>query len=299
MKESIRAYAESLGFAVFGIADPARFNTLPENAHPCSIQPACKAVIVVGMPLPRGGFRGIEEGTLWSYNGRRVPYRLLLDIARFIEQSTGYEAVAYEATPAKAMPRSRPVSQSHVAPNVMLNFDWAAVAAGLGEIGLCGQLLTPAYGPRVSLGIVLTDAPLEADPVYTGTICDRAHCRSCADACPMHAIHPDETITVDVAGRETVLARVNYSLCATCPNGAMPDVNFKSGQEEMMPGYTGNQEKLTETSTALTRKDVPNILSAVCTRSCIAHLEDNNLLTIRFHNKFRESEPWTLRNWER
>ena len=299
MKAKIKEYARSLGFALMGVADPARFDSLPASARPQSIMPECKSVIVVISPLPRGGFRGIEEGTLWNYSGRRVDFKQLNSLARFIEQESGYEALPYEATPAASAPRSKPVAPGRPIHNVILNPDWTAVAAGLGEIGFCGYLLTPEYGPRNAIGIILTELELEADPIFEGSLCDHENCRACADICPMHAINPDKTITVDIAGRKTVLASINYSLCATCPNGAMPDVNFKIGQEEMMPGYTGNQENLTETSTALTRKGVPNILSAVCTRTCIAHLEDSDRLTIKFHNKFRTEEPWTLENWER
>lgn len=299
MKKIIADRGTALGFPRMGVADPAAFDCLPASAHPRSIFPECASVIVVAQPIPRGNFRGIEEGTLWNYNGRRVPFRLLSDLSRFIEQETGYEAVVYEATPAASAPRSRPVAPGRPIHNVMLNMDWAAVAAGLGEIGLCGQLLTPEYGPRNALGIILTDLPLEPDPLFTGRICDREKCRACADICPMHAIDTTKTITIDVAGRPTVLASINYSLCSTCPNGAMPDVNFKIGQEEMMPGFTGNQEKLAETSTALTRRDVPNILSAVCTRTCIARLEEEGKLTLKYRNKFRTEEPWTLLNWER
>lgn len=261
--------------------------------------PECRSVIVVVDPLPRGGFRGIEEGTLWTYNGRRISFKLLNEIARYIEQNTGYEALAYEATPAISAPRSKPVSNGKVVHSVELNLDWTAVAAGLGEIGICGYLLTPQYGPRNALGIILTELPLPADDVYSGRICDGENCRACADVCPMRAIDISKAITVSVAGRKTKLAKINFSLCATCPNGAMKDVNFKIGQEEMMPGFTGNQENLTETSTALTRKSVPNILSAVCMRTCIAHLEDSGKLDITFKNKFRNEEPWTLQNWER
>jgi hypothetical protein len=50
------------------------------------------------------------------------------------------------------------------------------VAAGLGQLGLNGQLLTPQAGSRCRLGVIYTDAPLEFDsPVDYGLegICDR------------------------------------------------------------------------------------------------------------------------------
>ena len=63
------------------------------------------------------------------------------------------------------------------------------VAAGLGQLGLNGQLLTPQAGSRCRLGVIYTDAPLEFDaPVDYGLegICDR--CQACVRRCPVGAI---------------------------------------------------------------------------------------------------------------
>lgn len=60
----------------------------------------------------------------------------------------------------------------------------AAHLAGLGWIGKSCLLLTDAFGPRVRLATVLTDAPLE-----TGSPLDKrcAQCQVCADTCPVSA----------------------------------------------------------------------------------------------------------------
>lgn len=60
----------------------------------------------------------------------------------------------------------------------------AAHLAGLGWIGKNSLLLTRAFGPRVRLVTVLTDAPLEA-----GSSLDRrcGRCTDCVDACPVDA----------------------------------------------------------------------------------------------------------------
>lgn len=65
----------------------------------------------------------------------------------------------------------------------------AAAAAGLGGIGLHGLLVTKEWGPRVRLGAITTDAPLEKSiikPFHIEKYCKT--CEKCAKACPAKAI---------------------------------------------------------------------------------------------------------------
>jgi ferredoxin len=64
-----------------------------------------------------------------------------------------------------------------------------AVEAGLGQMGMNGQLLTPWAGSRCRLSAITTDAPLVRDhPRDFGVpaLCDR--CRACVRRCPSGAI---------------------------------------------------------------------------------------------------------------
>ena len=68
-----------------------------------------------------------------------------------------------------------------------------AVAAGLGELGRHGMLITPEYGPRVRLVKVFTELELKPDkPKAFGAweFCKR--CKRCADSCPSQAIPTGE-----------------------------------------------------------------------------------------------------------
>jgi epoxyqueuosine reductase len=64
-----------------------------------------------------------------------------------------------------------------------------AVQAGLGQLGLNGQLLTPEAGSRCRMMLITTDAPLDLDaPRDYGIedICDS--CQICVSRCPVGAI---------------------------------------------------------------------------------------------------------------
>jgi epoxyqueuosine reductase QueG len=62
----------------------------------------------------------------------------------------------------------------------------AATRAGLGWIGKCALLVTPAYGAAVRLTVTLTDAPLAVAQPITASRC--GSCTACMDACPGHAV---------------------------------------------------------------------------------------------------------------
>jgi epoxyqueuosine reductase QueG len=297
-KNKLWEKAKSLGLEMLGIAPVERFKSLDGSGRPDSILPEARSVIVVGMSVPRGRYLGTEIGTLWLNADQRIGSRLLLSLSRFIEKD-GWEAVPVLTHQAKHYPKTKPVVPGRPVPNVIPPYAYAAVAAGLGEIGYCGLFLTPAFGPRQSLGMIITDAEIEADPIFEGTICDHEQCKICAASCPSGAISQVKTVTVDICGKKMTLADINYELCRLCQNGAAPDFIYQKGSEELMPAMMGNQPQLADVSSVLSRKSVPNIQMALCNRSCINHLEENKRLDRQHHNTFRTEEPWKIQIGER
>lgn len=62
----------------------------------------------------------------------------------------------------------------------------AATSSGLGWIGRNALLISPDYGPRLSLATVLTDAPVRTDAPIEFSMC--GDCNLCLEFCPSEAI---------------------------------------------------------------------------------------------------------------
>ncbi len=267
-KDKIKSFAGEHGLDLMGVAGIERFEGLEPRFHPASIFPEAQSVIMIGREIPRGYIRGVEEGTHWFPPGDTLDPRYAYDLARFIEDD-GWEGIPIHPVDPARWPDGIAVAQDRPAPNVSPPFKYACVAAGLGEIGHCGILLTPEFGPRQQVGMLITDLKLEPDPFFNGRICDREECMECVRACPFGAISSESKVGFTIRGREMRYADIKFNICRRCPNGATRSRSEPSGGE-------------------------PNRLSASCIRACIAHLESEAKLKKRYHEPFRKREPWSL-----
>ena len=192
--QMIKDKARELGIDCIAIGNIERFKDSPKLMSPITYFPNAKSVIAVAMRIPRGTYRGIEEGTHWhnytfySYNKLNSLFRprLSYELCCFIEDH-GYEAVAhYPAVPEGNGTMKEPVREG-IPPDVICSVRIIAAGCGLGEIGFSKVFLTKEFGPRVRLGLIFTDCELEPDPIMnTGDIC--LHCGACTRACPGNAI---------------------------------------------------------------------------------------------------------------
>ena len=85
-------------------------------------------------------------------------------------------------------------AKAHIVGKYDVRCPQVARAAGLGEIGRMGLLMTPDLGPRVRIAVVTTNAPLEPshdmpDP-SVARFCQT--CKKCAVNCPAQAISHDD-----------------------------------------------------------------------------------------------------------
>jgi len=100
----------------------------------------------------------------------------------------------------------------------------AAVEAGLGTLGLNHQLITPEYGPRVILGIVMTSADIEPDEKMEKALCLGPECGRCLKACPADAVqHWDR----DWKSCDTFRSPFGFEFVADYLTGVMTETDQK------------------------------------------------------------------------
>ncbi len=207
--ETLKKFAmEQAGVDKVGIANIERFKDAPPDMSPFEIMPRARSAICFIKRIPRGCYRGIDEGThfpsytVFGYAGlnrelAKAGYR----ISCFLEDH-GYEGVqvAAGATTREVGPRSPSPGQGRPKGDVTLQFRIAATLAGVGEIGWSKVFMTKEFGPRQRIGIVLTDAELAPDPIRTGELCDR--CKRCVSECPGGAIARERVVSIEADGHK-------------------------------------------------------------------------------------------------
>ncbi|MDR1246364.1 MAG: hypothetical protein LBK57_04975 [Clostridiales Family XIII bacterium] len=217
LKNRIKSLSKSLGIDMIGFAGTNRFCNAPDGRHPRDVLPGCKTVIVFGIRLLDGvtqaNFRAFEDGRndlksiYATYGYTMVPNfeaaYACYAIARFIENnSSGI------ATPCSTGPMTN---------GFQISIRHAAVAAGLGEFGYLGIVITPEFGPRIRFGAILTTSEIEADPMYAGPrLCKPKQCGICAKVCPTGAVGmpgEKEMRRVEIDGKEYEYSAVNFPKC--------------------------------------------------------------------------------------
>ena len=273
LTQQLRDFASESGADLVGIASMDRFTDWPAETSPVSIFPDARAVVAIGRRITRGTLRGSEEGTNFNtyssfgYHWLDSEFLALtvFECVEFLEDRR-WEATPLFPFPPEASPQGIAVRPDAPAPNVYPDFTHVAIACGLGEIGINGDLLTPQFGPRQRIQLILTDAPLDPDPVFAGEICRQ--CMACADSCPLGAVSTDELDDLTIAGKTMPIARIDYDKCRVCQNGACPNRYHASGK--------------------------PDRLGAVCNRTCVDALEAKGVVSNTFANPFRSRPPWGI-----
>lgn len=206
-----------------GIAAANALRDEPEGRRPTDYLPSARTIVSFGISLGLGAelcnklaHHGSPRYTIFPYlwYGFGLPSWQFLDrtallVTRLLEKE-GYIAVPVMAASTFDIQSSlMEFSNNH-----------AAVAAGLGDLGWPGLVLTQDRGPRVRFGSVITNAPLNTDLVYQGPrLCDVDLCTKqgqghpiCMKICPTNALGKDLEEVI-IGGRSFKTTRVMRFRC--------------------------------------------------------------------------------------
>lgn len=179
MKQQLIEKAQSLGFAQVRVMAPERLSKWEAVARSLNIDlsrravdprdtmPACRSVIQLIYPYRPFELDPPQAVPSAYYVASHASAQAAKRLAAWLAEQ-GYPATGESALPEKAL----------------------AERAGGGRYGRNGIIGAGAWGSRVALRSVLTDAALEPDPVYNGGgfAGECADCSACVAACPTGAL---------------------------------------------------------------------------------------------------------------
>jgi len=215
---SLKEHLTTLGADLVGIGSIERLRGAPENMQPARYLPDATALISIALHVNEAACDIIAQ----SIHSKELPAsyhsyqtftltiinpqldRLAYLGAKFLEER-GYRAYPFPAN----LPHVLKPSAEYPGGPGDVSHKHVAVACGLGRIGWHTLLITPQFGTRQKLVTIVTNAPLEPDPMYGRELCDPGRCGfRCARACPTAAIPATRTrsVRIDIGGAPTEYA---------------------------------------------------------------------------------------------
>jgi len=210
LKRELKDFARDKGTDLFGIAGKECFGRLP-GVKPDELLPGANSVIVLGV---RRNWYVLKHKPSWHhsewYIGSLAERFFIVDrVAAFLEdrgieafpvaghavfsprgtaleKAIGKLSITEEGEIVGAEAFTRAYFESHKC----LSYIRLGEEAGLGEVGRCSMLITPDFGPRVTLAAVITTAELEPDRKLSEQVCMRDACSKCVEMCQSGAIKP-------------------------------------------------------------------------------------------------------------
>ena len=181
----VKNYGFRLGSDLVGVANIERFANAPLEMSPKGIFPAAKSVVVCAVHHPDGCVEmgGREHPQVVGPYGVQYYMNTHLDhvsyeMARYLED-LGYDAVPIASS---NIWRYRNYKNLNAVFAPDMSHIYAAVTAGLSELGYHGISMSPEFGPRNRFVSIITTAPLDPSPLLPGdSLCDQ--CMQCAKHC--------------------------------------------------------------------------------------------------------------------
>jgi epoxyqueuosine reductase len=183
LKDELKAYARAHGADMISVAAAEAFDAhVPNKQKSTTTALGMKSLVVFGRHMLTGAL-GTYDVPLQGVNSHMCVDeidRISLELCGWLEER-GYLGIP-------SPPEAAFLDLDPTKPMGTLDFKWVAEAAGMGTAGLELNLLTPEYGPRQYMGVVMTDLELPADEPLPRDLCPGLKCGRCAVTCPTEAI---------------------------------------------------------------------------------------------------------------
>lgn len=220
LKARIQRLVKENDIDLIGFSSVERFNSAPPGKRPTDILGEAQTVISLGIGIRRG----VREANIKAYGGLRSAIYIYMiygydvlntllnqsafKIVKLLEEKNFIGVPIPSSPPADYMKLMGVFSNRH-----------AAVACGLGNFGWQSVLLTPQFGPRLRLTSIITNAEIEADPLFTETLCRGEKCRICSKLCPVKAIPKDDEVELEIRGTPYRYAKIDKWRCRIAEQG--------------------------------------------------------------------------------
>ncbi|MDD4125635.1 MAG: 4Fe-4S binding protein, partial [Eubacteriales bacterium] len=219
LTEAIKKFAYENGADLVGISHMERFNNAPIKMSPQGVMPTAKSVIVCAIHHPDAAMQLGGEVHPQDHGPYRIQYvmnqkldQISFRLGNFIE-SLGYDAVPIASSNIWRYRGYKDLT-ANFAPD--MSHIYAAVSAGLSQVGWSGLSITPEYGSWNRFISIITDAELDETPLYTETkLCDM--CGQCIRHCPTDAYRKECNGTRELVITDEVrykMANKNLWRCA-------------------------------------------------------------------------------------
>lgn len=203
--------AEDKG-GIFAPVVPKLSNKRLVLKKPKDYLPNAKSVIVMGIHYPYACLEQVYRlpnvispgpyGYAQYETLRQLDY-LNLEVSRFLEHSSYHRVSILDLGNSSSKTANGIDAQGN---------RFAAIAAGMGEIGWHGVVITPEYGVTQRFIAIITDANLEQSSLYSGEpLCNQ--CFQCINICPVHAISKDDKINIKIEGKNFSYGKCDRQRC--------------------------------------------------------------------------------------
>ena len=188
-KDDIRAQARDFGIDLVGFCRLADLEAdAPDYDKPSKLSSYLQTLIVLARRYPTGVAQSPDDALRQYATGRTARHleEAAAHLAYWLEERDAIAALLSAIIPDL---RRQPLGYSAPAGQGSMLLRQAAVASGLGSLGLNLMLLTPQFGPRVFLAGIVTDLVIAPDAPFGAELCPGLEeCGRCAAVCPELAI---------------------------------------------------------------------------------------------------------------